>query len=68
MPVIVDPENVPAWLAADASLDEILPLLTPTRDEALRTWPVSTAVNSVRNDGPYLLEPIAGAPITFDLA
>jgi hypothetical protein len=25
-------------------------------------------VNSVRNDGPQLLEPIAGAPITLDLA
>lgn len=67
MPVIVDLEDVQAWLAADASLDEILPLLTPTRDDALRVWPVSTAVNSVRNDGPHLLEPIA-SPITFGLA
>lgn len=68
MPVIVDHESVQAWLAADASLDEILPLLGPTRDDALCVWPVSTAVNSVRNDGPYVLEPIAGAPITLDLA
>ncbi len=68
MPVIVDPENVPEWLAADASLDEILPLLTSTPDDALRVWPVSTAVNSVRNDGPYLLQPIEGVAFTLGLA
>jgi hypothetical protein len=68
MPVIVDHESVQAWLAADASLDEILPLLIPTRDDALRVWPVSTAVNSVRNDGAHLLTPIEELASTLGLA
>jgi putative SOS response-associated peptidase YedK len=33
-------------------------LLLPAQDGAVRIWPVSTAVNSVRNDGPRLLEPL----------
>jgi putative SOS response-associated peptidase YedK len=68
MPVIVEHEDVQAWLAADAPLDEIMPLLTPVRDDALRVWPVSTAVNSVRNDGPHLLTPIEEVASTLGLA
>lgn len=68
MPVIVEHEDVQAWLAADASLGEILSLLIPTRDDALRVWPVSTAVNSVRNDGADLLTPIEGVASTLGLA
>ncbi len=53
MPVILD--EVDAWLAPDAPLDEIVAALRPSANEVVRIWPVSTAVNGVRNDGPQLL-------------
>lgn len=68
MPVIVGTGDIDAWLAADAQLDDILPVLVPAPDDSLRIWPVSTAVNSVRNDGPELLRPIGGVPSTLGFA
>ncbi|NRA02957.1 MAG: SOS response-associated peptidase [Myxococcales bacterium] len=59
MPVILHPEAEAAWL--DPSLDDnserLLELLVPVPAEALRVRPVSRRVNSVRNQGPDLLEP-----------
>lgn len=54
MPVILD--DVDAWLDARASLEDVVALLRPSPNEVVRIWPVGTAVNSVRNDGPQLLE------------
>jgi putative SOS response-associated peptidase YedK len=68
MPVILSAADLEAWLSPDADLEEILPMLGPAPDDALRIWPVSTAVNRVRNDGPELLLPIDGVPATFGLA
>jgi putative SOS response-associated peptidase YedK len=68
MPVIVGTGDIDAWLAADAQLDDIMPVLVPAPDDSLRIWPVSTAVNSVRNDGPELLRPIDGVPSTLGFA
>jgi putative SOS response-associated peptidase YedK len=68
MPVILSAADLEAWLAPDAGLEEILPLLAPAADDALRIWPVSTAVNRVGNDGPELLRPIDGVPATLGLA
>jgi putative SOS response-associated peptidase YedK len=36
-------------------------LMHPLRADRFRVWPVSRAINSVRNDGPELLEPHAPA-------
>jgi putative SOS response-associated peptidase YedK len=68
MPVILSAADLEAWLSPGADLEEILPMLGPAPDDALRIWPVSTAVNRVRNDGPELLLPIDGVPATFGLA
>jgi putative SOS response-associated peptidase YedK len=65
MPVILD--EVDAWLAADASFEHIMALLLPAPNGAVRIWPVSTAVNSVRNDGPRLLDSAADIAIPLDL-
>ena len=35
-----------------------MPLLVPAAPGRLEAWPVSTAVNSVRNNGPELVEPL----------
>jgi putative SOS response-associated peptidase YedK len=68
MPVILDRADLDAWLAPDASIEEVMTLLLPAPDNALRIWPVSTAVNRVGNDGPELLVPIDGVPATLGLA
>lgn len=68
MPVILGRDALEAWLAPDATLDEVMPLLAPAPDDALRIWPVSTAVNRVGTDGPELLVPIEAVPTTLGLA
>jgi putative SOS response-associated peptidase YedK len=59
MPVAVLPEQRDAWLDPQTPGTEILgELLAPTPSGFWDIYPVSTAVNSVRNQGPQLLEPV----------
>lgn len=63
MPVVQPPEAWDAWL--DPSVTDVAALaalLRPCDDGLLELVPVSTAVNSVRNDGPGLVEPV-GPPV-----
>ena len=56
MPVILEASDWPVWLdeeEGDAKL-----LLRPAADTVLRTWPVSTDVNSARHKGAELLQPM----------
>ena len=56
MPVVLEPSDWPAWLGeidGDPSV-----LLRQAEDGVLRLWPVSTSVNSVRNNGAELLRPV----------
>lgn len=58
MPVLVDPAHWEAWLDPQFSGDP-MGLLNPAANAAsLEAYPVSTLVNSVRNNGPELLEPL----------
>ena len=57
MPVIVAPEAYEAWL--DPSTPDVEPLLAPYDARAMTYWPVSTRVNSVKNDDAALIAPIA---------
>ena len=65
MPVILaDPARRAAWLDPACDAGELWPLLAPLPDDLLRVAPASPLVNSVRNEGPELLEPPAGdAPV-----
>jgi putative SOS response-associated peptidase YedK len=54
MPVILEEEDWRAWLG-EVDRDP-LALLRPAATGLLRVWPVSRAVNSVRNNGPALLK------------
>jgi hypothetical protein len=59
MPVVVPPEAWDRWL--DPSLPdpgELHGLLVPAADGTLEAYPVSRAVNDVRNDGPGLILPL----------
>ena len=56
MPVILEQTDWPAWLG---ELDgDTAPLMRSAADDVLNSWPVSRAVNSVRNNGPELLDRI----------
>jgi hypothetical protein len=58
-------DDVDAWLDPDAPMELVASLLVPAPDAMVRIWPVSTAVNSVRNDGPELLRPVPPAAGLF---
>ena len=53
MPMVVKEDLWPDWLdPVPADADRLLKVMAPATADALETRPVSTAVNSVRNDGP----------------
>ena len=59
MPVILGREDHAAWLDPDTKdADGLLAMLRPANPERWTTHPVSRQVNSPRNDGPDLLEPV----------
>jgi putative SOS response-associated peptidase YedK len=58
MPVILEQQNWPVWLGEAEA--EYAALLHPAPDRLLRVWPVDRRVGSPRNNGPELLEVIAG--------
>jgi putative SOS response-associated peptidase YedK len=64
MPVVVPPEQWVTWLdPSPREPGELRALLEPREDVPLAAYPVSTLVNSVRNDGPQLILPLdAGVP------
>lgn len=58
-PLLVGPEAMDEWLApAERPAGELLDLLVPATPGRLEAWPVSTAVNNVRNNGPELVRPL----------
>ncbi|MDB5560165.1 MAG: yedK [Enterovirga sp.] len=54
MPVIIAPQDRDRWLTDPDPRD----LIRPFPAEAMRMWPVSRDVNSPKNDGRELLEPV----------
>jgi putative SOS response-associated peptidase YedK len=62
MPVLVPDDAWDRWLQpAPAEPDELLAMLQPTDEIALRIYAVNRYVNDVRRDGPELIEPLAVA-------
>ncbi|MXG91695.1 SOS response-associated peptidase family protein [Nocardioides flavescens] len=59
MPLMVEPERWGPWLDPRSDAETVLGLLTPAAPGRLEAYPVSTAVNAVRKNGPELLEPLA---------
>ena len=58
MPVILEQGDWATWLGEDGG--DAPELMRPAPDQVLRLWPVATAVNAVRNNGPHLLAAVAG--------
>lgn len=61
MPMTIDRSRWAAWLDPAVSGAAALDFLHPAAEGTLEAYPVSTLVNSVRNNGPSLLEPVAAA-------
>lgn len=55
MPVVLEEADRAAWLHEGPE-----ELLRPAGDDVLQAWPVSPAVGNTRNEGPELVEPLAG--------
>ena len=63
MPVILRDAAIDRWLdPATKDASPLEPLLAPVPGELMKATPVSANVNSVRNEGPELIEPVT--PIT----
>jgi putative SOS response-associated peptidase YedK len=61
MPMVIEPGRWADWLdPAATSADALHGLMTPAASVHLTTYPVSTEVNSVRHNGPGLIEPMEG--------
>jgi putative SOS response-associated peptidase YedK len=59
MPVILAPWDYDRWIDPQSrEVDELQALLVPCPDEWLTATPVSTYVNSPKNEGPKCLEPV----------
>jgi putative SOS response-associated peptidase YedK len=62
MPMVIEPARWADWLdPASSSGDALHGLLAPAAASHLTSYPVSTEVNSVRHNGPGLIEPLAGS-------
>jgi putative SOS response-associated peptidase YedK len=61
MPAIIAPEDYPQWLDPSAGDQAtIARMLAPYPAELMRAYAVGTRVNSVKNEGAELLEPVNG--------
>jgi putative SOS response-associated peptidase YedK len=67
MPVMLPEDAWERWLdparTEGEGLAELKGLLVPSDEDWLEIYPVSQRVNSVRNDGPDLVEPIPDAAV-----
>src|SRR4029077_1938232 len=69
MPVILAEIDWPKWLGEEpASEQELLSLLTPCPDEALKIWPVDKMVGNVKNNGPQLIMPVMSNAVPEQIA
>ena len=63
MPMVIEPDRWADWLDPAASDPaDLQALLAPAAASGLVSYPVSTAVNSVRNNGPELIKRVELAP------
>lgn len=61
MPVMLPPHVWDDWLDPTSDPDFMKTLMVPAPESLLALYPVTTAVNSVRNNGAELLVPAEGA-------
>jgi putative SOS response-associated peptidase YedK len=64
MPVVIEPSGYARWLDPGTTVDAHFSATLPI--DLLTAYPVSTAVNSVRNNSPELLAPIPAEPAVLE--
>lgn len=62
MPVILERSSWDAWLAPGTGPEQLAALMAPAGEQVLETYPVSSLVNKVSNDGPELLVALPAPP------
>jgi putative SOS response-associated peptidase YedK len=63
MPMVIGPARWTDWLdPGNTDRADLMALLAPALSSGLTSYPVSMDVNSVRNNGPSLIEPLAAEP------
>lgn len=63
MPMLVEPSSYDAWLDAGLTeFEDLAGVLVPAAPGRLDAYPVSTAVNNVRNNGAELIDPLPLEP------
>ena len=63
MPMVIEPHRWSDWLdPANNDPADLRVLLAPAAASSLISYPVSTAVNAVRNNGPQLIERLESGP------
>jgi putative SOS response-associated peptidase YedK len=68
MPMVIEPHRWADWLDPEnADPADLRALLAPAAVSGLISYPVSTAVNAVRNNGPQLIERAEPGPAEGDL-
>ena len=56
VPVVLAPEDWPVWLGETTGNPSVS--LHPPAEEILQCWPISTKVNSPKNNDAALLDPV----------
>jgi putative SOS response-associated peptidase YedK len=59
MPVMLMPDDYDRWLDPAMTIDDLRALLKPYDPNLMKAYEVSRAVNSVKNDTPECVEPLA---------
>jgi putative SOS response-associated peptidase YedK len=63
MPMVIETARWTDWLdPGNSDRADLMALLAPAVSGGLTSYPVSTAVNAVRNNGPALVEPLTREP------
>lgn len=55
MPVILNPEEEDIWLNKDTSQDKLISLLDGYESKTFEVYPISTQINSTKNDSPSII-------------
>ena len=58
IPVILPPDRQSGWLSRETPLVALATFVVPYRADAMRTYPVSTRVNTPRNQDASFIEPV----------
>jgi putative SOS response-associated peptidase YedK len=58
MPCILSPEDEDTWLNPDSDEQQLLTLLSPFPDTAMKGWAISSLVNKASNNAPEILTPV----------